>query len=406
MFKKIPYFRIQRKQFRRKQYDITSASIETMVPKAIINRANSLRVEADTNNINDCDNINMFDEKDCLLISGTMCRKPTANIQNTEERLSNAIESAAMSPKSITRNRSPDLVPLVLDYERLKKRLRTLIGVLKTYQKCTRDAQNARFEIAEQLALLSDKSPIQDEVGCDLDSETTEKLQQLSQPLPPSPSPSSTASSSSSSSASSPTTSFVRIEKVSNEFESFPFSVAEVVQDYRKRRGAHIISLFGLYRFSAADGVVNDVQYQTQIVNYVTRWKEIVTDRVDSGLKRVRKLASDRLHYERKVETLRNRANNIESKGKENSVSAIERLSRNEDKLKFAFAAHEKEASKLCALVETVTQEGYKELYTLIRSFIEWETNRIGRENDIASQLNATLLSMSETIKNTTVETK
>mmetsp|Transcript_2447 Transcript_2447/g.5173 ORF Transcript_2447/g.5173 Transcript_2447/m.5173 type:complete len:373 (+) Transcript_2447:133-1251(+) len=372
-----------------------------MVPKAIINRANSLRVEVDTNNINDCDNINMLDEKDCLLISGAICQ-PLANIQYIEERLSNVIENAAMSPNFITRNRSPDLVPLVLDYEQLKKRLRTLIGVLKTYQKCTRDAQKARFEIAGQLALLSDKSPIQDEVGCELDSETTEKLEQLSQSLPPSPS----ASPSSSSSPSSPTTSFVQIEKALNEFESFSFSVAEVVQDYRKRRGAHIISLFGLYRFGAADGIVNDVQYQTQIVNYVTRWKEIVTDRVDSGLKRVRKLASDRLHYERKVETLRNRANNIESKGKENSVSAIERLSRNEDKLKISFAAHEKEASKICALVESVTQEGYKELFTLIRSFIEWETNRIGRENDIVSQLNATLLSMSEKVKNTTFETK
>eukprot|EP00536_Pseudo-nitzschia_multiseries_P000082 jgi/Psemu1/249171/estExt_Genewise1Plus.C_20208 len=264
-------------------------------------------------------------------------RETSANIQKIEERLNNAIEVVAISPYSITKNRSPDLVPLTSEYEQLKKKLRTLIGVLKTYQKRTRDVEEARFEIAEQLALLSQQTPIQEEVGCD---------------------------------------------------------------------GARIISLRGLYRFGAAEAVVNDMEYQTQVVQFVAQWLETITCRVDSGLKRVRKLASDRLHYERKVEKLRNQANGMEGKGKTIPPSTVEKLSRNEEKLNDAFTIHEKEASKLCALIESITQEGYNELYTLIRNYIEWEINRIGRGNDMTLQLTATLSSMSDKVKNIIVETE
>mmetsp|Transcript_16426 Transcript_16426/g.45322 ORF Transcript_16426/g.45322 Transcript_16426/m.45322 type:complete len:371 (+) Transcript_16426:180-1292(+) len=341
---------------------------------------------------NDYNNTNMIEGKRRLSNSGI--RETSANILKIEERLNNAIEVVAMSPYSITKNRSPDLVPLTTDYEQLKKKLRTLIGVLKTYQKRTRDVEEARFEIAEQLALLSEQTPIQEEVGCELDSEATERLQKLCQQLPTSPSPTS------------PTMSFVNTEKALNQLEPFPISVSDVAKDYRKRTGTRIISLRGLYRFGAAEAVVNDMEYQTQIVQYVTQWLDTITDRVDSELKRVRKLASGRLHYERKVETLRNRADGMEDKGKNIPASAVERLSRNEDKLKDAFTVHEKEASKLCALIESVTQEGYNEIYTLIRNYIEWEINRIGRENDMTMQLNATLSSMSDKVTNIAVKTE
>ena len=167
--------------------------------------------------------------------------------------------------------------------------------------------------------------------------------------------------------------------------------VNQISEDYRNRNGANALSLYGVFSLGAAQAVRNDSEYQLNIVEYTTKWIEVVTERVDAGLKNVRKLASERLHYERKIETLRNRANDLEKKGKSSPDSAIERLSRNETKLKEAFEVHEKEAGKLCALIETVTQEGYKDLYILVRNYIQWELSRIGSESDLSFQLRSTL---------------
>ena len=171
-------------------------------------------------------------------------------------------------------------------------------------------------------------------------------------------------------------------------------SVCQIVAEYRERSGADILSLYGLYSVGAAQAVANDQQYQRHVVDFVTEWERIVTERIESGLKRIRKLASDRRHYVRKIETLRNRANSIELKGKARPAAAVARLCRNEVKLKQAFAVHENEAGRLCAVMEAVTKDGYKDLYTLVKNYIEWEINRIRRESDIFVQMNATLDSM------------
>ena len=331
-----------------------------IMPAKSIERVDSLSVVVNpTDTTDDCNKNNIINRKDRADKDGGR-RRTSPNTCKIEERLNKAVEMVAMPPAAITKNRSPDLIPLTADYVKLKNRLRISIGILNTYQKRTRDLQESRFEVAEQLALLSERTPIYEEIGCELDGEATEKLQQLLQRLPSSPSASSMTSFSpptltSTSTPSSSTASFVDSMETSKEVESLPISAAQVAEDYRERSGAYILSLYGLYSFGAAQAVVNDSEYQTHVVDYVTEWDLIVTGHVEVGLKRVRKLASDRLHYERKIETLRNRANDIEIKGRTSPVSSVERLARNEDKLKEAFTTHEKEAGKLCALMEAVT---------------------------------------------------
>merc|ERR1712025_486098 len=145
-------------------------------------------------------------------------------------------------------------------------------------------------------------------------------------------------------------TSFLHSMGLAQEENSQTSLVTQIAEDYRKRNGDNVLSLHGLYSLGAALAVGNDSEYQLHIVEYTAKWMKTVTERVDSGLKHVRKLALERLHYERKIETLRNRANNIERKGKTSPDSSIERLSRNEIKLQKAFEAHEKESGRLCAL--------------------------------------------------------
>lgn len=333
-----------------------------------------------------------------------------------EERLDKAVTD------DVQKNRSPDLIPLTVDFVQMKKQLRALIMVINTYQTRTRDLHESRFEIAQQLALLSERTPIREEIGCELDGEATEQLQQFSQRLvvsSPSPSLSTDSYSSSFQSASSSASSSASVTSSSASVvassettaakevdSSIPNTVSQVAEDYRERSGADILSFLGLYGFGAAQAVVNDQEYQKDVVNFVTEWEQIITERVESGLKRVRKLASNRLHYERKIETLRNKANELEIKGRTNPTVAVERLSRNEGKLKQAFTVHEKEAGQLCALMESVTHEGYKDLYTLVKNYIEWEINRVGRENSITVQMSATLDYMSEKCAKVVTENK
>mmetsp|Transcript_11697 Transcript_11697/g.27136 ORF Transcript_11697/g.27136 Transcript_11697/m.27136 type:complete len:184 (-) Transcript_11697:650-1201(-) len=129
------------------------------------------------------------------------------SIRRIDKRLDNAVNVVAMSPSFVTTNRSPDLIPLTANYVQMKNRLRALLGVLITYQKLTRDLQESRFEIAEQLALLSEGTPIEEEIGCEVDGAATEKLQLLSQQFPSTPMPCFSPTSTLSTSASTPSSS-------------------------------------------------------------------------------------------------------------------------------------------------------------------------------------------------------
>jgi hypothetical protein len=211
---------------------------------------------------------------------------------------------------------------------------------------------------------MSNRSPIYDEIGHDVDDETKKELENLRQ----------------------------RSVKPATTTEH----VTLLKGKYRARQGTDPLSMYGLYKFGAAQAVANDNEYQSLVVDYVVDWEKLVTERVESELKEVKKLESDLRHYEGKVEKLRDHANNKEDKGKEPSKSETEKLERNEEKLKNAYAVYEREAGKVCALIEAVTHGGYKDLYTLVKNYLKWEMNRTNREHDIAERLNDTLESLNE----------
>jgi hypothetical protein len=217
------------------------------------------------------------------------------------------------------------------------------------------------------------RSPIYDEVGNDLDDETSATLKRLRrQTIPPNPD-------------SSHLTTTEELTKLKEE--------------YFKRQGTDNISLYGLYSFGAAQGVANDNEFQTHVVDYVVDWERIVTERIDIEMKNVKKLERERRHYEEKVEKLRERSSNTEAKGKEPSMCQVEKLDRNEEKLKDAFTKHEHQAGKLCVLIEAVTHQGYKDIYPLVKKYMKWEINRCVREHDIAEGLSKTLKSLDEKMR-------
>ena len=165
-------------------------------------------------------------------------------------------------------------------------------------------------------------------------------------------------------------------------------------KDWKKRNSKTVYSLQIVSNMASTQTHVNSREYKDQVVDYILEWEKVVTERIDSEIKTVRKLQGDRTHYERKVESLRQQANHLQSNGKTSPAAATEKLERNEEKLRTSFEAHEADASKLCILIEAATQDGWKDLYHLVKNYIQWESNRVNRENDIFNELSGTLTAM------------
>jgi hypothetical protein len=218
------------------------------------------------------------------------------------------------------------------------------------------------------LAKFSKRSPIFHEIGNDVDEETSATLKKLRN-RPASPD----------------SGHFMTTEELT-----------QLKKEYCKRQGSENFSLYGLYSFGAAQGNANDNEFQAHIVDYIVDWHRIVTERIDADMKNVKMLERDRRHYEEKVERLREKSSSVEAKGKEPSRGQVEKLDRNEEKLKDAFSKHERLAGKLCVLIEEVTHQGYKDLYPLVKKYIKWEINRAVREHDIAQCLSETLKSLDD----------
>ncbi|KAG7372398.1 hypothetical protein IV203_018541 [Nitzschia inconspicua] len=288
--------------------------------------------------------------------------------RNASAKITERLNKVFQEASALGKNRSADLVPLTAEYDQLKHQFRALVSVVKNYKTKTVAMNDAKFQLAEQLATMSKKSPIYDEIGNDIDEETSAALKRLYQ----------------------------RSEPSDHRRLTTTDEVTALKEEYRKHQGTDILSMYGLFSFGAAQDVANSNEYQTHVVDYVVEWERVVTERIDAELKYTKELESTRRHYEDKIIRLREKSNEIEEKGKEPSKGQAEKLARNEDKLKDAFTKHERQAGKLCALIEAVTHEGYKDLYPLVKNYMKWEMNRISREHDIAERLSETLECMSE----------
>ena len=152
-------------------------------------------------------------------------------------------------------------------------------------------------------------------------------------------------------------------------------------------------SLSSIQQVAVIHEQLNTEDFQEHVLDYIAEWEEVVTTIIDQETRRVKKLQRERVHYEKKVDSLRRRVNSMEAKGKETSKQG-ERLNRNEQKLKNAWESHEQRAGKLCVLLEQVTKYGWMDLYPLVKNSIKWELNRLGRENVIYGRLPSTLDSL------------
>jgi hypothetical protein len=174
-------------------------------------------------------------------------------------------------------------------------------------------------------------------------------------------------------------------------------SMGEIVTDWEDTQPQ--VSFQSIQQLASAQGHVDTIEFQSRVLDYVTEWEQVVTSRIDSEWKNVKKLGFDRGHYENKVESLRKKTNEMETKGKLTPTGTVEKLNRNEEKLKEAFGIHELAAGKLCVLIEEATAGGWRDLFPLVKNVMKWESNRVGRESDIYAKLLPTLEALKNTYK-------
>jgi hypothetical protein len=179
------------------------------------------------------------------------------------------------------------------------------------------------------------------------------------------------------------------LDKIKNS-DSAHMTVVEVMQ------ASQPSSLCMVQTIASAQSQVNNREYYKHLGAYVEDWENCVTKLIDDELKKVRQLQVDRRHYENKVDNLRQRVSDRTKSG----PTQVEKLSRNEAKLKEAYLLHETEADRLCTLTEAATEEGWRDLYVLVKNFMKFESNRVGRDSDIYSHLSHVLESMKMTLKN------
>jgi len=201
------------------------------------------------------------------------------------ERINRAVEEA--EPQ---KNRSPTLIPLRSEYEELKKNLRLLVVAAKHYHDATEKMTIARKDLAEHLASMSRNTPIFEHVGKDL--ERGEALEDLDK---------------------------IRNSEVGGQ------AIVQVSE-------SEIESLWVVQRVSSVQSALNSQEFCEHIIAYAEEWENCVTQKIDQELKSIRKLQNDRSHYEKKVASLRQRASDLQAKGK-SSLDHNEKLIRNEAKL-------------------------------------------------------------------------
>jgi hypothetical protein len=121
-------------------------------------------------------------------------------------------------------------------------------------------------------------------------------------------------------------------------------------------------------------------KYQQEVLGYCVEWEAVVSTRIDKEMAATTGFRETYNHYQGKVDAMRKKVNVQEAKGKDINESVAEKLARNEQKLDEASAEYETAAGPLCVLLEEVVHQGWKDLFPMVLTTMQWEADRSQRE--------------------------
>jgi hypothetical protein len=110
-------------------------------------------------------------------------------------------------------------------------------------------------------------------------------------------------------------------------------------------------------------------EYQVEVLNYVANWESTVTVRVKTELRHVDQLYKNFVRYHNKVESLKA----VADKKKNVKDSDLEKITRNESKLRTARKEYRRNLVGVTLLTEEVTERGWKDLVPLMTRIMTFD---------------------------------
>ena len=108
-----------------------------------------------------------------------------------------------------------------------------------------------------------------------------------------------------------------------------------------------------------------------------------------NGLKKAEEMRVEVDHYQQKVESLRQSANQTMAKGKQVDTKSAEKLKRNEDKLLKIKETNSRFTSELCLLAEEVTERAWRDLHPLLVKVAQFDVTLSADEAKAMASLNS-----------------
>lgn len=142
------------------------------------------------------------------------------------------------------------------------------------------------------------------------------------------------------------------------------------------------------------DGIHDEDQFEEAILDYAIEWKQLVTLKFTSGIKQVKDSHRIMDHYERKVDTLRERVL-TRVIGNEAPSRLAEKLERNEEKLRQANRTFEKHERNFGLRVDVAIDESWKDLYQLIVRLFTFDAKSSQQQAMVLSDLDNILNGLS-----------
>lgn len=134
-----------------------------------------------------------------------------------------------------------------------------------------------------------------------------------------------------------------------------------------------VISYLSVHQGLAGKSKMYSGKYSQFVIDYATEWQRVVVTRCDKALKEAERLRVEVDHYQSKVESLRQSANEKMAKGKQVDQKSADKLTRNEEKLIKIKEENKKFSADTCLLVEELTERSWRDLHPLLIKIFQFE---------------------------------
>jgi hypothetical protein len=134
-----------------------------------------------------------------------------------------------------------------------------------------------------------------------------------------------------------------------------------------------VISYLSVHHGLAEKSKMYSGKFGQFVIDYAVEWQRAVVTRCDKALKEAERLRVEVDHYQSKVESLRQSANEKMAKGKQVDQKTADKLTRNEDKLIKIKEENRKFSANTCLLVEELTERSWRDLHPLLIKIFQFE---------------------------------